>query len=701
MTDQALELLSFQKAYSDADSFPSVFLRGAASTGKTTAGLCRLNGILARSSPGIGESVLVLVPQRSLGFPYQEFIQRKRSLSTDQVSIQTMSSIIRRTVDLFWPIFSDVGLFRHPFEKPRFLTLETSQYTMAQIVNPMIDQGRFSTVSLPLYRLCSQLIDNLNKSALVGFPHTEIGTRLSSAWIGDAPRQRVFEDVQEAVNKFRDICLSHNLVDFSLQVELFTKYLWQNQSFQKYIRNLYQHLIYDNCEEDPPFVHKCILDWLPSFKSSLVIFDEKGGFRSFLGADPDSALRLASICEKTVETHENLINTSGMVDLSNCLANLSGCLPNPELIGSTVVFPKERIRFFPDMLSNLTENLALLIENEQVDPSEIAIISPFISDSLQFSLQQKLLEHAIPLAVQKPSMPLAQNATVRTLIALAKFAHPGWQLETDFHLAASTLNYAVRDLDLVRAHLLLGGLKPDQLSLKLLPNFVGLEDRVPEDLIKKYDRLREWLASIDEQEPLDHFFSRLFGEVLSQPGFGFHEDTQAGVTTAMLMESYRKFSLAFRSDSPSHHSNFGCAFIASLDEGLIPAMYLAEWEKQDSDAILFAPVTSFLMRNQPIRFQFWLNIGSKGWYERLEQPLTHPIVLSRQWTRGRQWTADEELAYNNRNMEKVVQGLLARCRERIFLYTSDTNEAGVEERGQMLTLWQNFLRKAKGGTGDT
>ncbi len=56
---------------------PSLFLRGNASTGKTTAALLRLETILHSQASGIGESVLVLVPQRSLGSPFQDFYQSR------------------------------------------------------------------------------------------------------------------------------------------------------------------------------------------------------------------------------------------------------------------------------------------------------------------------------------------------------------------------------------------------------------------------------------------------------------------------------------------------------------------------------------------------------------------------------------------------------------------------------------------------
>ena len=48
------------------------------------------------------------------------------------------------------------------------------------------------------------------------------------------------------------------------------------------------------------------------------------------------------------------------------------------------------------------------------------------------------------------------------------------------------------------------------------------------------------------------------------------------------------------------------------------------------------------MRNQSVAFQFWLDIGSLGWWERLYQPLTNPYVFRKNWVRGAIWTEQEE-----------------------------------------------------------
>lgn len=683
-----------QEAAADPFRNSSVFLYGPAAAGKTTAAISRLSKLLDSAPQVQGNQVLVLLPQKSLAKPYLSWMSANKKAADSNVSIQTMSSIVRRMVALFWPLIGSFQLFEHPYEQPRFLTLESAQYYMAKIVDPMIDQGRFNNVTLPRFRLYSQIIDNLNKSALVGFSHTEIGKRLSSAWIGDQNRANVFSDVQEAVNQFRSLCLRENLLDLSLQVELFKNYLWPNQTFQRYFSNQYRHLIYDNSEEDPPYVHDIVRQWLPALETALIIHDTNAGYRSFLGADPQSSLSLAEHTETSIELKSNYVSSADLLRLGKCLNDVQNCSPDKKLIQNTLWFSDRKIRYFPELLTELSDQVNKLIQKNGVDPSEIAILAPFVSDSLIYSLSHELEQAGIKASVQKPSSSLMQDPFIKTLVTLAKFSRPSLGFRVEYHITAVTLSQSIQDLDLIRAHLLLGKFDPKNIHLYALPEAKKLDDRISDNLLERYRTLNSWLEDADENEPLDSFFSRLFGEVLSQPGFGMHDDLQAGKSTAILMESYRKFYQSLSQSQRSDQASAAQAFIESLDSGLISAMYLSDWDSSDPDSILIAPVMSFLMQNKAVKYQFWINIGSKGWYERLEQPLTHPVVLSRSWQSGDQWTADDEFEYNQTNLKRILSGLLARCRTKIFVLSSDFNESGIEERGQLLTLLQTLHRKA-------
>ena len=136
---------------------------------------------------------------------------------------------------------------------------------MAHLVRPLIDEGYFESVTLDRNRLYSQILDNLSKSAVHGFPHTEIGDRLKSAWVGERTQEHIYDDVQYFATKFRQYCLENNLLDFSLQLEIFKNQIWPYPLCRETIIGMYRHLVFDNIEEGTPFTADLVDDWLPRF----------------------------------------------------------------------------------------------------------------------------------------------------------------------------------------------------------------------------------------------------------------------------------------------------------------------------------------------------------------------------------------------------------------------------------------------------
>jgi hypothetical protein len=684
---------NLQEKTADFVGNPHLFISGPASSGKTSSALLRLRQILSSDSRS---TTLVLVPQRSLAEPYQAYLRTHNLPSSQQVSIQTMSSIVRRMIALFWPLIANRQVFRHPFEPPRFLTLETAQYYMAQIVNPLIDRGHFATITLTRNRLFSQLLDNLNKSAIVGFAHTELARRLKSAWTGDQSQLVVYDDVQLAVNAFRQFCLEHNLLDFSLQVELFREIIWPNPTFQKYFQNQYQHLIYDNAEEDPPYVHDVVASWLKNLQSTLIILDEGGGLRSFLGADPASAAKLASHFKTRLQFEQNYVVPPAIEALlGNMQSSQAQKLPL-STISQALIITSKQPRFFPELLQSISQDIVGLIHNG-TPAQEIAVLSPFLSDPLVFELSRRLSTAGIPTQSLRPSLALKSNPHIQTVLTLASLAHPDWQQPPNLYQTQSALSIAIPRLDPLRARLILDQISPNK-TVTALPAVETLPEeltkRIPPEVLLQVENLRLWLGAADPDEPLDYFISRLFSELLTEPGYGFAENQEAGEHIARLIQSYQKFKRPLAADQNADASYLGREYVKTLSQGLLSALYLPEEEIVGEQGVLIVPVMTFLMQNRFVSHQFWLNLGSKGWYERLEQPLTHPYVLNRQWQAGKKWTTDDELALGRFNLDRTLVGLLRRCSGQVHLCTSDYGEAGIEERGMLLTWAQNLFRSA-------
>ncbi len=680
-----------QRAILNLPSGSRAFITGPAGSGKTTAAVQRLLDLLSSGVPGA--SILLLVPQRTLASSYQAALRAPGAAAGGQVDILTLGGLARRMVDLFWPLIAQDTGFAHPVLPPTFLTLETAQYYMAHLVRPYLDQGFFESISIDRNRLYSQLLDNLNKAAIVGFPHTDIGERLKSAWSGESSHLRVYDDVQTCASEFRRYCLENNLLDFSLQVELFRERLWPSLLCRAYLQSTYRHLIVDNLEEDTPVTHDILREWLPEFDSALLIYDEDAGYRSYLGADPASALEMHNLCTEEITFTEPLVIPPSLEGLG---ARLGQVLNQVETLPpglpdglEALDYPPEPVRFFPQMLDWVVDRVSQLID-EGIPPGEIAILAPVLPDALRFSLANRLDERGIPYRSHRPSRALSDEPAARCLLSLAELAHREWNRSPSKVEITYALLQAIAGLDLTRAHLLaeiccrmregrlvlepFGRLRPDAQS------------RITFSIGERYEMLRTWIeayAAAPEVE-LDYFFSRLFGEVLSQPGFGFHSDLDAGQVAANLVESAQKFRWAIETRAEPVGQSLGLEYIEMVRDGVIAAQYMGNWQLPAADAVFIAPAYTFLMNNRAVDHQFWLDASSNAWFERLYQPLTHPYVLSRAWIPGRIWTAADEFEANRAVLYRLVLGLLRRCRAGVHLGLSDLNEGGYEQRGLLL-----------------
>jgi len=678
----------------------TIFLEGPSGAGKTTAAVRRLHMLIEKGIPA--DQFLVLVPQRTLAKPYFELMESVDFPSGGMVDILTIGGLAQRMVALFWPLVSRRAGFSHPEKPPSFLTLETAQYFMCRIVQPMLDQGYFESIKIDPNRLYSQIIDNLNKAAVVGFPYTDISRKLKSAWVGDASQLRVYDEAQKCADLFRHHCLEHNLLDFSLQLELFLHQIWPSLLGRSYLQNRYRHLIFDNVEEDIPVCHDLVKEWLPDFESALLVYDTGGGNRSFLGADPDSGINLSELADIHFRMDGSFCTPPNVLRFGQ---NLARIIRHEQSLEITVQGEQPGFcyqRFYPEMMEWVSSTISDLVNLQEVNPSEIVILAPYLSDALRFSLLNILKQHHIPARSHRPSRSLKDEPAAQCLLTLTRLAHPTWNDPPTILAFRHALMQAVSGMDLVRADLLARiTYKPSRLN-EGLSSFESIntemQERITFVLGDRFENLRKWLEAYRQEEPmeLDSFLGRLFGEVLSQPGFLYHEDLDSAGITGRLIESIQKFRWAAGAILAKENVPLGQEYCRMLINGTISAQSLRAWQNIESmEAVLIAPAYTFLMGNQPVRYQVWLDIGGRGWWERLFQPLTHPQVLSRHWLENATWTDAHENQLNQTTLARLVEGLTRRCKDNIFLCAIGVNEQGEEIRGHLLTAYQGLRRRMR------
>ena len=706
--------------------FNTLYMSGPFGAGKTTAAIGRVLWLL-RQERVRGDQILVLVPQRSLGQPYQEALRSSDVSAGALVQVTTAASLARSSVALYWPLAARAAGFDEPRREPTFLNLETTQYHMAGLVERAAQQGEFDAIRLQRSRIVSQVLDNLNKAALHGFTLEEAYGRLESTVPPGEKmiaRLNVLRTARRISQEFRQLCLAQSLVDYSLQMQVFLRVILENEWCRTHLFRSYRHLIFDNAEEETFAAQELVRRWIPHLESALIVVDEDGGYRAFLGADAENARRLADQTGTRIRLQRSLVVAPGS---SGLIARINRAVSRQVVDGTgegraegasesaadnPIVLPEHSFRFYPQMIEWAVDRIYKLVKDDGVAPNEIVVLAPFVSDALRFSLLSRLEERRIPATSHRPSRALNSEPAVRTLLTLAALAHPIWQRRPPREDVALALENAIAPLDPVRASVLTqAAYDARSASGAALRDFADLRGDVQRRVTfaggELYERLRKWLAEYraeSEYSPLDRFFARLFGELLSQPGFGFHEQADAARLTDRLARSAQDFRWAIGGQSgglgmgeeillgagssgggSSSKTEIGRAYIELVESGALGALYVPAWTVED-DAVLVAPAYTFLMRNRAVDVQFWLDIGAEGWWQRIHQPLTHPYVLSRNWPRDKIWGDTEEFRSRQESLRRLSIGLLRRARRRVYLGLSEYGESGMEQRGPLLRL---------------
>ena len=675
--------------------------------------------------------------------------------------ITTLYGLAQQHVSLYFPLISQRAGFAQPQREPVMLNVEAAQFLLDRLVEPRM--ADFDDLKLFRPRLLGQILDSMNKAAECGFGLDEIAPRLSAAWSGESQRLVSFQRVQDVALSFRRYCLDHSLLDFSLQIDTFARHLLHAPTYQDYITARYRHVIADNIEENPPVMHDFLAQLLTTCDSALLAEDDPGGYRIFLGADVQSARTLRARCDEIIALGRSYTGSPQVVAFGEAVSAQFEASPHEDddemsdfgaeysaeksdisqdaLVSAALGDMPGNTKYWTGMVDWVVERVVALAQ-QGVQAKDIAVLAPYVEDILRFELQERLREWDIRVRTVRPSRPLYDHPIVRMLVTFARLAHPEWEQFVAAADLARALAVSIADLDVARAQLIADAALRAS-ARQLLPlDDPALWERVGMRFYDRYATLQRWLAQEDEgrktederaegvrdsssvvrppsssdppsHAPLDIFWQQLFSAVLSQPGFGLDQKLEEALVCDKLIKSARAFREVFErsqleaGDLPGESATAGPLdisreYIKTLGEDILAAQYAPEREPDiaEDDAVLVMPAYTYLINNFRSRYQFWLEINSLGWYERVYQPLTHPYVLSRQWQPGRIWTEEDEHRTRQTMISKVLRGLAYRCADKVYLVFSQLSISGQEESGPLARAIFKVIRNGRLEIGD-
>lgn len=676
----------------------SLFVTGAAGTGKTMALQQRLLRLLAEGEPAY--TMMVLVAEPSHRERFTAVLPEGGVAAYADLKVNNYIGLGREYVALFWPLVAREAGFAHAHRPPTWLGYDLAQILMWETVTPMLEAGHFADLRLRPQQIVSQLLDNLNRSALNGYGITAGIERQIRAWAGDAEHIRHLHDARRAAMKFREVCQRNNLLDLSLVVEVFNRHVVSHPQFSRYFSERFRHLLVDNLEEQTAAGQKLVETLLPVAKSAVLGFDTGGGYKTFLAADPTYTARFAALCGEEVSLERRFVDEQGVFHVARQVDRhlLGGETAVDEMQVRGSVLDVVEGRYRREMVMRLGPALHELIYERGIAPREIAIIAPYLDGALRYKLTQSLREFDIPYRLMRRRASPREEPRVRAWMTWLALAHPDWEIYPSLYDMAEALQLSLAGLDPARAMLLAQSLyEPNVPALRDPLELTGAQEaRIGERPLAQVTVLRAWLAENGsmgegETQALDVFMHRLFAEALSQRLFQPEPDVQGAAVCAWLVGTATRLRESAGAMGLDTARKIGRAFVYGIRNGLVTSNPPELGDPPDPEGVGIYTIYSFLLGEAKTEVQVWLETAASGWWDMPRQPLSNTFVLAQSWNPDERWTLEDDVRIRNELLSRVVHGLTSRCGLGVVLATSELDRRGVRQDGPLWRSLRPFL----------
>jgi hypothetical protein len=619
-------------------------------------------------------------------------------------------------ITLFWPLLIQQLDLKAQF--PLRLNPENEQELAARLWQPEIDRAIGAQSGVNGARLVRKILDLLQLAGLAGIPVEQIPLRLQPGLAeqnGELPIP--FETVGTMLQQWQQWCLERGLLTYGITAGLYWQYLLEHATYQSHLVQRYPLILADDVDEYPAIARHLFEHLLNAGAAAAFTFNPDGAIRLGLGADPTYLSAIAHRCE--VVQLSDRPTPSLFDDLGEALVEFAVnpmiFLALPESVQAIQTVSRS------DLLRQTAETIIAAVQAHQVEPRNIAVISPGLDAIARYALIDILTKHQIPVEPLNDQRPLISFAIVRALLTLLTLVYPGLGRLVDRDAIAEMLvvlgnrgqtldsrsassPQPTLAIDPVRAGLLADYcFAPHPERPRLLPATTFPRwDRLGYQTSEAYQAVIQWIEAQQSQleqrlipnavslldRAIQHF---LFGG--SSLPFDQLSALRQLLETAQhyweVADRLRRSHAAqgdrgmTRQDAPPIATI--SPFIQLLRNSTVTANpYPVSPLGAASNAVTLATVFQYRSSRRVHRWQFWLDAASPRWLSGVDALFAAPLFLQH-WS-GNLWTAADAMDANEHRLRRILLDLQARTEERIYLCHSDLATNGQEQTGALLTL---------------
>lgn len=654
-----------------------IIYSGPAGSGKTTSLMDKYREI--SNNHGTDECLVFVKNATSV----RDWRKKVDLATMGLLNVYTYFGFVQKEISDYWPWIEARLPGGITTVDPTFMNVETSHYLMSKYVEKNRQhKDVFDYISATSAQIAVQLIDNLNQAVMNNLSFDDLEKRLLHWAADDREKILVLNEAVAIMKTFRKFCIDNRILDYSLMVDLYNKYLFSNEDYLEKLTNRFRFLFVDNLEKTVPAAQQLFLYLLKNGNETYLSYNPEEGINKFFGGNPELAREVFFPLCKVVELKESYTSSPAAREMARALyRTVFKGKPMP----ATGFIKKEiNTELRGDMLTETAREVVSLLD-QGVPPDQVCLIAPAVDKVMEFTLERFITGKGYSFINMTRSKRLVDIPFSQALITLTLLANPGWNTGITYSSLQQTLSLVLK-LDPVRSAVLTDEIFRNNMRLPELDQ-INLRSRIGFDNSAKYDYLKGWLAEKENQGlELEQFFQVTFGELLA-PLNPSPEDILA---CRQMIDSVTRFKKVIKNFKEIPEEELGRHFIDMIYNGTLAAEVLYNYPEEEKKVVLTTPYKFLLSPDiQRVRYLFWLDISSENWYRSIAKELFNPYVLSPQWTEESKWDDETDQALRREQLIASLQSILSKCTDGLYLADSYLNSRGWEQEGQLYEWLQS------------
>lgn len=594
------------------------------------------------------KNIMLLVPNNATKLNYESKTDFKFS---EELNITTYASFIKKELVKFWPIvFDKCNKIKKEVVSPAFISSSLTDYILSNNIKQKRNlEGYFEDLTCTNKNISMSISTNINKAALSLIDFNTIGEKIYlSKKNRDSIMRFSYSQMNEIINYYINTLLHNAMLDNSLSIYLYNKYLLQDEEYREYLKLQIEYLVVESLESCSTAEVDFINLVQGYSKDTYLFFNKTRDYSVFNNIDMEYIQEnLISKYEEDMNIVKNNIEIEDLYSLDVKL----------ELNDSS--------QLYGEMIDEVSNKIINLYE-KGINLNEIAIISPINNTILDYQITNKLKDNNINVFnVKKDRKIIDYPYSNALLVATCIFYEYMQYIKEEEYISFIEI---LLNVNRVKAFKIYKN-KEENEDLKELIDYI-------ENKRSKGLKISEFLIQFYIDKMLNLKYGRENVNICKNI---IHESD-------VFTDNISKLGLDYEKEKEQ-------IFIEALKSSINDYYAVAELQQlNDANQVVISTPYSYISYNMDRPIQIWVDIGSNSWNMKIEKDISNVIVLRKSFKENRIYTDTMEEQYKKYYLYNMVYNLLLGAKT-VYAYKSEYTVNGYIQESILYSLILKMLDK--------